>query len=169
MAIFNLGSRKANQEVMGQQFPNSRIPAAGTELEQGQGYHGGPSQAGMKSEQERERYVQDLNTQVGRQAERFMQKYPAFHMEEELKNPTFRYYVWSMGLSVEEAYLLTHKDEILEQLQQSQEPKLSARIPENGTGRVYPAATRPNFEEMSDEELDEIAARVQKGERIAFE
>lgn len=169
MAIFNLGNRKVNQTGTGQQLPDNRLPAVGTKPDDGRNYFSRPMSGMQGQGQDEERYIQDVNTQIEVQAEEFTQKFPAFNMDEELKNPTFRYYIWAMKLNVEEAYMLTHKDEIWEQLQASETPKSRPRILENGTGRVYPAATRPNIAEMSDEELDAIAARAAKGERITFD
>lgn len=169
MSIFNLGNRKGNQVTAGQPFPNSRAGVGGTDTGTA-GEYGGAMQGMPGFSQKDEKYVMDLNTQVRKQAEQFAQRFPGFQVEAEMKNPAFREYIWAKGLSVEEAYLLTHKDEILEQLQQMVAGQNTrARIPENGTGRIYPATTRPNFAEMSDEELDAIAARVQKGERISFD
>lgn len=166
MSIFNLGNRKGNQATAGQAFSNNHAGMSGAVTGK-TGEYGGVPQG---FSQDNEKYVSDVNAQVRAQAEEFSKRFPGFQMEEEMKNPIFREYIWAKGLSVEEAYLLTHKDEILEQLQQIVEGQNARpRIPENGTGRLYPAATRPNFAEMSDEELDAIAARVQKGERISFD
>lgn len=174
MAIFNLNGRKTNQPAVvsrqtGQQLINGRGSASdgGSSAAAQASYS--PAQNAAISGGEREKYILDFNTQVDKQIEEFTQKYPDFNASEEMANPVFRQYIWSMGLTVEEAFLLVHGKEILEELQQLRAQTVRERIPENGTGRLYPMSTRTNVSELTDEELDEIAARVQKGERISFD
>ena len=44
----------------------------------------------------------------------FAKKNPGFDMKTELENPAFKNYLWVNGLTVEEAYFLAHREELLE-------------------------------------------------------
>lgn len=121
--------------------------------------------------QDMDAYIQQRMEEVDVQAEEFQEKNPAFDMRQEIQNPTFCKYVWGNGLTVEEAYYLTHREELTGQAEESAARKSAAnarRIDENGAGKNRPAMTKKNPRDMSDEEIDDIIARVRRGEKVKF-
>lgn len=75
------------------------------------------------------------------QRQAFMRKNPDFDMKSEMQNPDFVNYVWGSGLTVEDAFFLVHRDELLEQARAEALEELTAhrdRIPENGAGQKPP-------------------------------
>lgn len=98
-------------------------------------------------------------------------KHPGFDMRAELENPEFSAYIFKNGISVEDAYFLVHRDEIIEAEVKSALTRLAERrdrISENGAGKNSPASVKKNPKDMSDKEIDSIIERVQNGEKISF-
>ena len=88
-----------------------------------------------------------------------------------MQNPEFAKYVLAMGLSIEDAFYLVHKDEIIQEEIQAALNRLAARrerISENGAGKNSPAVVKKNPKDMSDKEIDAIIERVRNGEKISF-
>ncbi len=105
------------------------------------------------------------------QSREFQKKNPQFDMKKEFENMDFANYILKNGLSVEDAYFLTHRDEILKGVATQATDRLNARrdrIAENGAGKNSPASVKKNPKDMSDKEIDSIIERVQNGEKISF-
>lgn len=109
--------------------------------------------------------------EIEAQRRAFMSKNPDFDMRAEMQNPDFINYVWGMGLSVEDAYFLVHKEELLEQARREATEMLLERrnrIRENGADKNRPAIAKKNPKDLSDKEIDSIIERAKNGEKITF-
>lgn len=109
--------------------------------------------------------------EIKAQAARFAAENPNFDMREEIKNSEFIDYLWDNNLSVEDAFLLVHRDDIMDQVRTEAIKEFNARsnrIPENGAGKNRPAIASKNPKDLSDEEIDDIIERAKNGERITF-
>lgn len=109
--------------------------------------------------------------EIEEQRKAFLQKKPDFDMKAELNNEEFVNYIWRNSLSVEDAYLLVHRDEIIEKAAQETANRMLERrnrISENGAGKATPASIKPNPKDMSDKEIAEIIEKVRNGEKISF-
>ncbi len=116
-------------------------------------------------------YVEQRIDEIEKQRLAFIRKNPDFDMKAEMQNPDFLNYVWGKGLTVEEAYFLVHKEELLEKVRLDAEAEQSQRrerILENGAGKNRPAIAKKNPKDLSDKEVDDIIERVRKGEKITF-
>lgn len=126
-------------------------------------------QNGMDSEQQA--FIRARAEELENQRRDFMRKRPDFDLETEMQNPEFAKYVLGMGLSIEDAFYLVHKDEIIQEEIQAALNRLAARrerISENGAGKNSPAVVKKNPKDMSDKEIDAIIERVRNGEKISF-
>ena len=126
-------------------------------------------QNGMDSEQQA--FIRARAEELENQRRDFMRKRPDFDLESEMQNPEFAKYVLAMGLSIEDAFYLVHKDEIIQEEIQAALNRLAARrerISENGAGKNSPAVVKKNPKDMSDKEIDAIIERVRNGEKISF-
>lgn len=109
--------------------------------------------------------------EIKAQAAAFAAKYPGFNMRDEINNPKFIDYIWDNNLSVEDAFFLTHREDIMDQVRAEAIEEFNARsnrIPENGAGKNRPAIASKNPKDLSDEEIDDIIERAKNGERITF-
>lgn len=109
--------------------------------------------------------------QLRAEAAEMMKKYPDFQVKDEMENPVFVEYVFANGLSMEEAYVLTHFDKIAEEIRSKALEEMSAnreRIVENGAAKNRPARANKSPKDLSDDEVDEIIERVRKGEKVTF-
>ncbi len=125
-----------------------------------------PEQAGAQDP-----YVEQRIAEIEAQRQAFMRKNPDFDMKSEMQNPDFVNYVWGSGLTVEDAFFLVHRDELLEQARAEALEELTAhrdRIPENGAGKNRPAIAKKNPKDLSDKEIDAIITRARNGEKITF-
>ena len=126
-------------------------------------------QNGMNTEQQA--FIRARAEELENQRRDFMRKRPDFDLETEMQNPEFAKYVLAMGLSIEDAFYLVHKDEIIQEEIQTALNRLAARrerISENGAGKNSPAVVKKNPKDMSDKEIDAIIERVRNGEKISF-
>ncbi len=129
------------------------------------------SQKTTASNGEGDAYIDSRIKEVELQRLEFMKKNPEFDMKSELQNPSFKQYLWGNNLSVEDAYFLAHRDEIVTEAVKEALTRRDARknrISENGAGKNSPAVVKKNPKEMSDKEIDAIIERVQNGEKISF-
>lgn len=111
-------------------------------------------------------YIDRRAAEIDAQVREFSLKNPDFDIRRELRNPKFCNYLWGNGLSVEDAYYLTHRGETEER---AARPAPEKRIAENGTSKPGGSGVvKKNPEDMSDEEVDDIIRRVRKGEKISF-
>ncbi len=122
-------------------------------------------------DEELKAFIEKRIDEVEMQVRQFKQANPDFDLEKEMQNKTFAEYLWNKGLSVEDAYLLTHKEEIFNKLRTETASSIAARqgrIVENGAGKSTPVIAKKNPKDLTDAELEEILARVQSGEKISF-
>lgn len=131
------------------------------------------NQAVPKTEEEapQNEYVNRRISEIDTQAREFLEKNPDFNVEEEFQNSTFVKYLIKNELSVEDAYFLTHRDEIMDTMVKNTLARISSRknrITENGAGKNSPASVKKNPKDMSDKEIDSIIERVNNGEKISF-
>lgn len=120
---------------------------------------------------EQEAYINSRIQEIEAQREEFMKKRPDFDMKTEMQNPDFAKYVWNMGLTVEEAFYLVHREDLIREGVYEAMNRLAARrerISENGAGKNSPASFKKNPKELTDSEVDEIIERVRNGEKISF-
>lgn len=123
------------------------------------------------TDSDKEAFINAKIDEIEAQRIEFMKKEPSFDMKAEMENPDFVNYVWKNGLSIEDAYFLVHRDEIIEKGVNSAMERIAAkrnRISENGAGKNSPASVRKNPKDMSDKEIDSIIERVRNGEKISF-
>ena len=107
-------------------------------------------------------YIDRRTAEIDAQVREFSRKNPDFDIRRELRNPKFCDYLWGNGLSVEDAYYLTHRGE-------EERPAQERRIAENGTSKPGGSGMiKKNPEDMSDDEVDDIVRRVRRGEKISF-
>lgn len=121
--------------------------------------------------QNQDAYINAQLEEIEAQRREFMRKNPDFDMKSEMQNPQFVAYVWKNKLSVEDAYFLVHRDEVIEKAVAEALGRIEARrgrIAENGAGKNSPASVKKNPKEMSDKEIDSIIERVRNGEKISF-
>ena len=139
---------------------------------------GGNNSAGTKAggttpagNDEREAYINARVNEIEAQRVAFLKKNPDFDLKAEMENPEFKNYILQNGLTIEDAYFLAHRDEIIEGAAKEALKRMTERqnrISENGAGKNSPAVVKKNPKEMSDKEIDDIIERVQNGERISF-
>ena len=116
-------------------------------------------------------YAQQRLAEVEKQRLAFVRKNPDFNMSAEMQNPAFMQYIIGNGLTVEEAYILVHREELLAASRPDTEEKQAPakeRMLENGAGKNRPAIARKNPKDLSDKEIDAIIERVRNGEKITF-
>ncbi len=109
--------------------------------------------------------------EIEAQRREFMKKMPDFDMKAELQNPQFAAYVVKNRLTIEEAYFLVHRDELIGMAVSEALSRMAARrdrIAENGAGKNNAVSVKKNPKEMSDKEIDAIIERVRNGEKITF-
>ncbi len=116
-------------------------------------------------------YINQRIDEIEAQRVAFLRLNPEFDMQAEMKNPDFINYVWGNGLSIEDAYFLVHREEILEEARAEAIEELTARkerIPENGAAKNRPAITKKNPKDLTDKEIEDIIERARNGEKITF-
>ncbi len=128
------------------------------------------TEEGAMDAAQREAYINSKVQEIEKQHLEFLKKNPEFDMRAEMENLDFKNYVLNVGLSVEDAYILTHKEEILGALanKTAKRSAMSDRIAENGAGKNSPASVKKSPKDMSDKEIDAIIERVSRGEKISF-
>ena len=106
------------------------------------------------------------------------QIYPNFNMEIELQNPDF-VDLLNSNVSVKTAYQVIHMDEIIpaamqfsaKAVEQNIAKKIAAngaRPSENGMGGVASAVVKSDVSKLTRLDIDEVARRVARGEKISF-
>ena len=108
------------------------------------------------------------------QAEQAKEEYPDLDMNQEAKNPQFRRYLHA-GLDVASAYLLVHRQQVLEQNARQVESRIAQRMmaastrpSENGSSGRASAVTRADIASMTRKEREAIRRRAARGERVRF-
>ena len=112
------------------------------------------------------------------QEEQTKKVYPNFDMTTELQNEQFRNLIEN-NVSVQAAYEVIHRDEIIpaamqfaaQAVEQNISKKIAAngaRPSENGMGGVASAVVKSDVSKLTKFDIDEVARRVARGERISF-
>jgi len=107
------------------------------------------------------------------QAESARESYPQLDLSQELSNPRFGALIKS-GASVEEAYELVHRRELMERAAKAIEENISRRFisaqrpREGGMTSQSSALMKNDVSHMSKSARQDIIRRVQRGERISF-
>ena len=150
--MFNFTNTKTHQEV-----PANTNPA----LAEGK----------VPSSKQEDPVVEQRLADIEAQRLAFIRKNPDFDMKTEMNNPAFINYLCGNGLTVEDAYFLVHREEMLEAARQEGAKTVLSRkerVLENGTAKSRPAITKKNPKDLSDKEVDAIIERAKKGETITF-
>lgn len=106
------------------------------------------------------------------------QVYPDFQMEKELGNPAFVKLITG-DVDVQTAYEVVHRDELIPAAMQyaarAMEQNLAKRIAangfrpaENGMDSAAAAVVRTDVSKFTRADVDEVARRVARGERVSF-
>lgn len=122
--------------------------------------------------------AEQIQKEWHQQAESTKQVYPTFSMEAELQNPDFAELV-KLGVNVKTAYEVVHKDEIIpaamqfaaKAVEQNVAKKVAAngaRPNENGVGAQASSVVKSDVSKLTKYDIDEVARRVARGERISF-
>ena len=137
-----------------------------------------PEQQAPVSEMEiHQKAVQQYDRWIS-QAEEARKLYPDLHLEQEVRNPKFARLL-ETGLSVEEAYLLTHRHQILPAVirysAKTVEEKLANRIAangarpaENGMDARSASVVKDDVSKMSRAQREDLIRRARQGEVIRF-
>lgn len=131
----------------------------------------------MQEQQNREN-ADRLYAQWFNQAEDAKKVYPALDLKAEMANSKFVDLLRS-NIDVRTAYEVIHKDEIIPAAMQfaaqTVESKIAkkiasngARPPENGTGSGSTAVVKSDVSKLTKYDIDEVARRVARGERVTF-
>lgn len=169
--MFNFTGTKGRQQLPTD--PNGTLPQTGAKVSGNAQSMQMPSpQAQVSGTEGRANpAIEARIAEIEAQRQAFTRKMPDFDMKSEMENPAFVNYVWGNNLSVEDAYFLVHRQELLEQARtEGMEALLArkARVPENGTAKNRPAIAKKNPKDLSDKEVDAIIERARNGEKITF-
>lgn len=104
--------------------------------------------------------------------------YPAFDMKAEMQNPEF-VNLLRANVDLRTAYEVLHRDEIIpaamqfaaKTVEQNISKKIAAngaRPSENGAGSQAPAVVKSDVSKLTKQDIDEVARRVARGERVTF-
>lgn len=156
--MFNFTTTKNNPQTLPADPASVKKPDAG-------------QQTPVQNPQDTNALVEKQIQEIEAQRIAFTQKNPGFDMKAEMQNPAFVDYVWGKGLTVEEAYFLVHRQELLEEARKEAMEELLARrdrMVENGAAKNRPAIAKKNPKDLSDKEIDAIIERARNGEKITF-
>lgn len=126
---------------------------------------------------EQQQNEEKINAMV-QDAEELKQIYPEFDLDVEMNNPDFVDLI-AANIPVRTAFEVIHKDEIMEGamrytaniIQQKTVNDIRARgtrPKENGMSATASATYKRSVADLSDADIDEVASRVLRGERISF-
>lgn len=108
------------------------------------------------------------------EAQALEREYEDFDLSREMKNPTFRSGL-RLGMDMKALYLALHYDSVREHIARSAAlyaaenvRKSLSRPNEIGTRGPCAAVRRADVMSLTDDEMDAIATRIAKGERISF-
>lgn len=131
----------------------------------------------LKESQDREK-ADRLHAVWLQQEQAAKQVYPSFNMEAELQNPEFVNLITN-NVDVKTAYEVLHRDEIIpaamqfaaQAVEQNIAKKIAAngvRPSENGMGSQASAVVKSDVSKLTKLDIDEVARRVARGERVTF-
>ena len=131
----------------------------------------------MKEQQTKEK-ADKLYSQWLQQEQDTKKVYPSFDMQAEMQNPEF-VNLLKANVDVRTAYEVLHKDEIIPAAMQftakTVEQKIAKKIAangarpnENGMGSQSAAVVKSDVSKLTKYDIDEVARRVARGERVTF-
>ena len=131
----------------------------------------------MKEQQIKEK-ADKLYSQWLQQEQDTKKVYPSFDMQAEMQNPEF-VNLLKANVDVRTAYEVLHKDEIIPAAMQftakTVEQKIAKKIAangarpnENGMGSQSAAVVKSDVSKLTKYDIDEVARRVARGERVTF-
>lgn len=134
--------------------------------------------ARRESERQKQEKADRLHSVWLQQEQATKQVYPSFNMEAELQNPEFVNLITN-NVDVKTAYEVIHRDEIIpaamqfaaQAVEQNISKKIAAngvRPSENGTGSRASAVVKSDVSKLTKMDIDEVARRVARGERVTF-
>ena len=135
--------------------------------------------ARLQEQDKRDEFIRKV-TLAEQQAMVAKQTYPSLDFKHELNNnPEFFDLVMNRGIDVGNAYLVTHKDEIIpaamqytaKQVEQKITNKMianGARPVENGNSSQSASVTKRDVSSLTKADIAEIERRVARGEKISF-
>lgn len=173
--LFGTDDVKAAMDIFTQQYAEAMAAQQGTTPEAFLEHQELVSKARqleqLQQQQTQQMQRQQRMSQIDGQVNAFKEKNPEFDMGKEVENTEFCRMIWEQGLSVEDAYYLTHKDALFKQAQTAVVNNIAAnqtRIPENGAGKVQPTVNKINPDKLTFSDIDSILERVSNGEKIQF-
>ena len=134
--------------------------------------------ARRESERQKQEKAERLHSVWLQQEQATKQVYPSFNMEAELQNPEFVNLITN-NVDVKTAYEVIHREEIIpaamqfaaQAVEQNISKKIAAngvRPSENGTGSRASAVVKSDVSKLTKMDIDEVARRVARGERVTF-
>ena len=135
----------------------------------------------QREQNEQNAFIQQHLMRLAQQGEKLKEIYPNFDLRTELNNPQFRRMTSpGGGLTVEQAYVALHMNEILPQAVQtgvqraqsqiSASLQANAKRPSEGAMRNNTAVqTHVNIKSMSRQDRQKMIERARRGERIVFD
>ena len=134
--------------------------------------------ARRESERQKQEKAERLHSVWLQQEQATKQVYPSFNMEAELQNPEFVNLITN-NVDVKTAYEVIHREEIIpaamqfaaQAVEQNISKKIAAngvRPSENGMGSRASAVVKSDVSKLTKMDIDEVARRVARGERVTF-
>ncbi len=117
---------------------------------------------------------------IKNQADVLKQKYPSFDFEKESEDPEFRRWVMQYGISVEDAYTIKHRDEIMGGAMQFahnrakkefsvQQQTRRGRPSENGASSSQTAMMTDDINNLSEKQNAKLMKAIYSGEKVTPE
>ncbi len=117
---------------------------------------------------------------ISQQAEALKEKFPAFDFNKESEDPEFRRWVMQYGISVEDAYTIKHRDEIMGGAMQFahnkakeefslQQQNRQSRPAENGASSSQTATVADDINNLSKEQNEKLKKAIYSGEKVTPE
>lgn len=133
---------------------------------------------GLKSQLEavkKAKETEEVERRVNEEVKEIKKVYPNFDLQSELENPKFGELLRSGFFNIREAYEIMHKDEVVKLAADTAKKQVASSIAsgqsrpvENGLSSQAPSTTKVNIASLTDEQIDEINRRVERGERVSF-
>ena len=127
----------------------------------------------------RQKSVDEFYQRMETESAALKEKYPAFDLESELQNPEFVKLMKVPGMSVDTAFTVIHKDELIPSAMQYTAQKVQENVvnnimakgtrpAENGIAGGNAVISKTDPSQLTSKDLAEIRRRVARGEKIAF-
>lgn len=127
-----------------------------------------------KEKADNDQRISEIVNDWRRQEEELKKDIPDFSLDAEISNKMFHDYV-EKGLSIAEAYYLTHRSDILTRASSvgaavavNNIQQKNNRPSENGAGGATGGSVGIDVSKLTEDEMNEINERVRRGERVDF-